>query len=124
MLGAETPAALRRALDLLGGGPVSDAALAAELAVLRRNRAGQRALAAEIAAGGIQQIDLAAEIDGLGAPMAALFGTADRIADWQGCARLPARVAIHLRAGVGHLPHVGAEALVDDLILPPGAAPI
>lgn len=120
MLGAETPAALRRALDRLGAGPVSEALLGAELARLRRHRPAQRALAAELAAGGIQQIDLAAELDGLAVPVCALFGTGDRIADWQGCAGLPATAAIHLRGGAGHMPHLGAEALVAALML--GAA--
>ncbi|MFN4158067.1 MAG: alpha/beta fold hydrolase [Gemmobacter sp.] len=114
---AETIAALRRGLGLLGGGPVSDAVLAQELAVLIANRPSHYALARELAAGGVQQIDIAPDLEAVTAPIRALFGTADQVLDWQDCARLPARAAIHLRAGAGHMPHPGADALVEDLIL-------
>lgn len=119
MLAAETPAALRRALGLLGGSPLSEALVAEELARLRRHRPAQRALAQELAAGGVQQVDLAAELAGLTVPVRALFGLDDRIADWTGCARLPVHAAIHLRPGAGHLPHLGAEKLVADFMLAP-----
>lgn len=116
MCHAETTAALRHGLGLLGTGPISDAALVQELAALRAQRAAHRSLAGELASGGVQQIHIAPDLAAVTAPIRALFGTADEVLDWQDCARLPARAAIHLRAGVGHLPHLGVDALIEDLL--------
>lgn len=113
---AQTPAALRRGLAMLGGGPVSDEVLAQELARLLPHRAAQRALVQELAAGGVQQIDIAPEIAALATPVRALFGTADQVLDWHACARLPVRAAIHLRKGAGHLPHLGSGPVMRELI--------
>ncbi|TGD41755.1 alpha/beta fold hydrolase [Pseudotabrizicola sediminis] len=113
---AETPAALRRGMSILGAGPISDAALGLELAMLRKHRASQLALARELSTGGVQQIDIADELDAIATPVRALFGTADAVLDWQDSARLPVRAAIHLRAGAGHLPHLGAEAIVEEML--------
>ncbi|EEW24735.1 alpha/beta fold hydrolase [Rhodobacter ferrooxidans] len=52
MAAAETPAALARALALLGAGPVSDTAWQAELARLKASRAATAPLARALAAGG------------------------------------------------------------------------
>lgn len=113
---AETPDALRHGLSLLGAGPMSDTVLELELSLLRRHRASHLALARELAMGGVQQIDIAPELEAIATPIRALFGTADAVLDWQDCARLPSRAAIHLRAGAGHLPHQGSEAMVADML--------
>lgn len=114
---AETPAALRNGLSLLGTGLVSDTVLRQELSSLFRHRAAHHALSRELAVGGIQQIDIAADLAAVTMPIRALFGTSDAVLDWHDCTRLPSRAAIHLRAGSGHMPHLGAEALLESMIL-------
>ncbi|MGQ0563955.1 MAG: alpha/beta fold hydrolase [Gemmobacter sp.] len=116
MAGAETPEALARGLEMLGAGPVSGPALVQELARIRQQRGRTAALAASVATGGVQQVDIAPDLGRLGVPVTAVFGLVDRIVGWQDCARLPATVAIHLVPGAGHLPHLHAPALAARLI--------
>lgn len=118
MLAAQTPAALARALSLLDAGALRDAALAEELARLAPRREGLRDLVRSLAHGGMQQIDVTADLDQLACPVSVVWGTADRILDWQSVALLPAQVAIHLVRGAGHLPHLAAPALVPSLLAP------
>ncbi len=116
MLAADTPAALGRALALLGAGPMSATALAAELARMQALRAGQAALAHAVAQGGFQQIDIAGDLARLTCPVTVLFGTDDCILDWHCVANLPAATAIHLIRGAGHLPHLAAVDLLVGLV--------
>ena len=116
MLAAQTPAALARALSLLDAGALGEAALAEELGRLAPRREGLRDLARSLAHGGMQQIDVAADLDQLACPVSVVWGTADRILDWQSVALLPAEVAIHFVRGAGHLPHLAAPALVPTLL--------
>jgi len=116
MAGAETPAALARGLAMLGAAPVSDAVLEQELARLRRQRPLTAAFAASVAKGGMQQVDIAADVATLACPVTAMFGLTDRIIDWRDCASLPATVAIHLVPGAGHLPHLHAPGLTARII--------
>jgi pyruvate dehydrogenase E2 component (dihydrolipoamide acetyltransferase) len=112
MLAADTPAALGRALALLDAGPLSAAALASELTRLRAARDGHAATARWAARGGFQQIDIAGDLAGLTIPVAVVFGTGDRILDWQDVAALPSHAAIHLVRGAGHLPHAADPGLI------------
>lgn len=123
MAHANTPAALARTLALLGGDPLSPQALAGELARLQAARPGMAALAQEVADHGVQQTDIAALLAGLALPITAVFGLNDRIIDWHDCARLPARAAIHLLAGSGHLPHAADPDLILDLLTAPSRPP-
>lgn len=116
MLHATTPAALARALSDLGGGPVSSAALGQELARLSALRPVQTPLAEAVAGGGIQQIDIRADLESAACPLTVVFGTGDRILDWRDVAALPARAAIHLIRGAGHRPHLADPGLVAGLI--------
>lgn len=116
MLHATTPAALARALSELGGGPVSSAALGQELARLSALRPVQTPLAEAVAGGGIQQIDIRADLESAACPLTVVFGTGDRILDWRDVAALPARAAIHLIRGAGHRPHLADPGLVAGLI--------
>lgn len=111
MLAAETPAALSRALDLLDAGPISATAAAQELQRLKALRPGHAALAAELATHGFQQVDIRAELARLTCDLRVIFGTADRILDWRDVEHLPARAAVHLVRGAGHLPHLAAAEL-------------
>lgn len=122
MLAAETPAALARALSLLDAGALGDAALAEELARLSTRREELAGLVRSLANRGMQQIDMIADLERLACPVSVVWGTADRILDWEAVARLPARVAIHLVRGAGHLPHLAAPALVPALLAPALAA--
>lgn len=117
MLAAETTPALSRALELLDAGPLSEAVLADELLRLRSRRADLAPLVRSVAQGGMQQIDLRADIARLGCPVTVVFGTADRILDWQAVAELPPHVAIHLVRGAGHLPHATTPDLVPRLLM-------
>ncbi|WP_102108982.1 alpha/beta fold hydrolase [Oceaniglobus roseus] len=111
MAHAETPEALARAFALLDAGPMSATILDAELARLRATRQGSAALARAGAQNGLQQSDIASDLAQLACPTAAVFGLGDRIINWQDCAALPARTAIHLVADAGHLPHFADPGL-------------
>lgn len=121
MLAAETPAALARALSLLDAGPVSDSLLAEALSRLQSRREALGHLVRRLAHQGMQQIDITADLDRLALPISVIWGTADRILDWQSVAGLPAHVAIHLVRGAGHLPHLVAPGLVTGLLEPENA---
>ncbi|MGL6212223.1 MAG: alpha/beta fold hydrolase [Paracoccaceae bacterium] len=79
MRAAQTPAALARALALLGAGPMSDAALTVELARLLALRDRHAVLADAAVRGGFQQVDITGDLAGLTCPIAVVFGTDDRI---------------------------------------------
>jgi pyruvate dehydrogenase E2 component (dihydrolipoamide acetyltransferase) len=80
------------------------------------------ALGRALARNGIQQVDIAPLLEGLAAPVTAVFGLEDAILDWRDCANLPAQAAIHVLRGVGHLPHAARPDFVADLILGRAAA--
>ena len=119
MANAHTTAALARALARLGpgAGPWSEEALEAELRRLGPAREGMAALGQELARNGVQQADIAPLLEGLRAPVTAVFGLEDPIIDWRDCASLPPQAAIHLLRGVGHLPHAARPDLLAGLIL-------
>ena len=116
MLAADTPEALAHALALLDAGPISSLALTAELDRLRSQRPGHAALTRATARSGFQQIDITADLARLTCPITVLFGTQDRVLNWQDVAHLPAAAAIHLIRGAGHLPHFAAPDLFVSLI--------
>lgn len=119
MINAETPAAMGRATEMLGAGPLSDSGLQSELAQLQERRAGVVPLVKALVKGGVQQIDLATDLARVNVPVTCVFGLQDQIVDWHDCANLPARVAIHLLRDAGHLPHASAPELLADLICAP-----
>lgn len=116
MAAAETPAALARALSLLGAGPLSPPMLEAELDRLRAIRPGLGPLLRGLARGGMQQAEIAPLLARLALPVRAVFGLQDQIIGWQDCASLPPRAAIHLLRGAGHLPQVTDPQTVAALI--------
>lgn len=123
MLACETPAALAQALGLLDTGPLSAQVLSAELARLQTRRAGHSALSNATARNGFQQIDITADLSRLTCRVTVLFGTQDRILNWQDVAHLPAAAAVHLIKGAGHLPHLAAPDLFLSLIAQTHLAP-
>ena len=116
MLAAETPAALTNALALLDAGPMSPQALTGELDRLRALRAGHSALTHATTRNGFQQIDITAALARMTCPITVLFGTEDRILNWQDVVHLPSAAAIHLIRGAGHMPHLAASDLFVSLI--------
>ena len=119
MLRAQTSDTLRQALTMLGpeNGPVSDKALASELARLRAGRAGH-AYAAELAAhDGLQTTDIRDSLAKCAPVPHVLTGMRDRVLDWRDVTQLPPRTAVHFCADAGHLPHLAVPGLVQELIL-------
>jgi pyruvate dehydrogenase E2 component (dihydrolipoamide acetyltransferase) len=82
---------------------LSAAQLTAMVAQLARGRLAD--LAQALVAGGRQQIDIIPDLAALPMPVRVVWGLDDRIIPWTQVARLPSRVAVHLVAGAGHLPH-------------------
>ncbi len=113
---AETSAAVGRAMRMLGAGPLSDTALQQELTRQQKQRDAVAPLVRALARNGMQQIDIAADLDRVPAPLIVIFGLADQIIDWRDCASLPGRAAIHLLRDAGHMPHALAADLVAGLI--------
>jgi pyruvate dehydrogenase E2 component (dihydrolipoamide acetyltransferase) len=66
---------------------------------------------------GTQMLDLRHLFDDLTMPVRVLWGQQDRILPVRHADGLPGRVAVHRFAGVGHLPHVEAEAEVAWLVV-------
>jgi pimeloyl-ACP methyl ester carboxylesterase len=66
---------------------------------------------------GTQMLDLRHVFDDLTLPVRVLWGQQDRILPVRHADGLPGRVAVHRFAGVGHLPHVEAEAEVAWLVV-------
>lgn len=91
---------------------------AAELdAMAARTGSGRlTSLAAALAADGRQQIDIVADLAALTAPTRIVWGLDDRIVPWTQVADAPSRIAIHLIAGAGHMPHWDAQQEVAALL--------
>jgi pimeloyl-ACP methyl ester carboxylesterase len=113
-----TEASLLRGLDWLGpgAGRLSPERAALELSRAQAERPLRRRLCDEIAAGGIQQIDLARTLAPVARRTRAVFGLQDRVVAWHDAASLPAGVAVHFVAEAGHLPQLHCDAIVPDLL--------
>jgi pyruvate dehydrogenase E2 component (dihydrolipoamide acetyltransferase) len=100
-----TPGGLSHLLRRLSPRPplVSPAQLAVMAAEMARGRL--TALAETLAGGGRQQIDILPDLAALPMPVRVVWGLDDRIIPWTQVTRLPSRVAVHLVAGAGHMPH-------------------
>lgn len=64
-----------------------------------------RGLAAELAPNGRQGLDIVADLAAVTVPVRLIWGLDDRIIPWTQVAAAPSRVAIHLIADAGHMPH-------------------
>lgn len=119
LLTAETTDTLRQAFDMLGpeNGPVSGAALEAELARLRAARSGHAHAAALLSRNGIQKTDIRAILDHCAPLPHVLIGLRDRVLDWQDATRLSPRIGVHFCPEAGHLPHLAVAGLMRNLIL-------
>ena len=73
-------------------------------------------LCASVSRHGVQQIDVLPELQALAAPVSIVHGRDDEIIAWQHALRAPARVALHLVPGVGHMPQVEAMAVAWEVL--------
>lgn len=119
MLGAEAPDTLRHALDMLGpeSGPISEKALMSELARLRARRSGHAYAAALAVHNGLQTTDIREHLAQCSPVPHVLTGMRDKVVDWRDVTSLSPRAAVHFCADAGHLPHLAAPGLVQELIL-------
>ena len=115
---AATPGEISHLLRRLSvrGAMLSASALDALMAEIARRRLG--ALADAVAGPGGQRLDLLPALTALVArvPVEVIVGIEDRIIPWTGIAGLPPRVAVHLLARSGHMPHWDQLEDVADLI--------
>jgi len=79
-------------------------------------RAGLAAMAARLLPDGTQAESLRARLEGLVIPVKLLWGTLDRVLPIHQATGLPANVALHTLAGIGHLPQIEAAPLVAALV--------
>lgn len=90
------------------------------LGELRQRLAGRgeglAQLCASVSRHGVQQIDVVPELQALAAPVSIVHGRDDEIIAWQHALRAPARVALHLVPGVGHMPQVEAMAVAWEVL--------
>ncbi|WGD30082.1 alpha/beta fold hydrolase [Ancylobacter sp. WKF20] len=107
MAARPSPGALRHLLRRLTARPagLSDAAVAGLAATLGAGRL--TALADDAFGPGGQQVDIVEPLTRLSRRMSVrlVIGLEDRIIPWTQVAVAPSRVAIHLIAGAGHMPH-------------------
>lgn len=66
---------------------------------------------------GVQQVDITPDLDRLRCPVSLLHGRQDQVIPWIGALNAPARVAIHLIPGVGHMPQWEASDVTTEVIL-------
>ena len=74
------------------------------------------ALCESVAAGGVQQVDIVPDLEAAAVPVTLIHGRADAIIPWQHVLNAPPATAVHLPAGVGHMPQWEASALTVDLL--------
>jgi pimeloyl-ACP methyl ester carboxylesterase len=82
----------------------------------------QQRIAAALFPDGAQAFSIRPHLDGLSVPTKVVFGLDDRIIPARHAKGLPGAVAVHLFAGVGHMPHIEARAAVARLIEEAAAA--
>lgn len=119
MLCAETTDTLQHALDMLGpeNGPISDKALKSELMRLRAGQSGHAYAAALASHNGLQKTDIRPMLAQCHPVPHVVTGLRDRVLDWRDATNLPPRTAVHFCADAGHLPHLAAQGLMQELIL-------
>ena len=87
-----------------------------ERAGITERREGLAEMADSLLPDGTQVSLQRAALDALNIPVKVIWGTADRVVPYHQSAGLPARVALHSMAGIGHLPQVEATDTVAALV--------
>lgn len=121
LAGAETPEALQGWLDQMVADPASLPAGFARAVLRQRDRAGNGAALAQMAAAlfgnGVQLLRLRQSLQRLTMPAKVIWGRADRILPPSHAADLPGHIGLHLLDGVGHVPQLENPGLVARLIV-------
>jgi pimeloyl-ACP methyl ester carboxylesterase len=118
MAEARTPGALAHLLRRLTVRPLrlSERQLAAMAADLGRGRLA--GLAAGLAAGGTQQVDILPDLARVAAPVRVVVAIEDAIVPWTQVAQLPPAVAVHVFREAGHMLHWDRPADLAALLAP------
>ncbi len=118
MAEAGTPEALAHLLRRLTVRPArfSPRQLAAMAAGLDRGRLA--GLAAALATGDTQQVDIVPDLERVAAPVRVVVAVADRIVPWTQIAQLPPGVAVHVLREAGHMLHWDRPADLAALLAP------
>lgn len=66
---------------------------------------------------GVQQVNILPDLDKASCQVTLIHGRQDAIIPWQHALNAPAKVALHLVPGAGHMPQWEASSLVNDLIV-------
>lgn len=76
-----------------------------------------KALCQDLSREGVQQVSIAPDLDKVNCPVTLIHGRQDAIIPWQHALNAPAKVALHLVPGSGHMPQWEASSLTNDLIV-------
>lgn len=74
------------------------------------------ALCREVSWSGVQQMDITSDLTALECPITIVHGRSDQIVPWEHTLNAPARAALHLVPGAGHMPQWESTALIGELI--------
>lgn len=73
-------------------------------------------LGREVSWSGVQQLDISSDLASLECPITIIHGRSDAIIPWEHALNAPARAALHLVPGVGHMPQWEVTGLVGEIM--------
>ena len=96
---------------------ISDEFLSNLMSKIQSGEEDLRFMARELCQDGVQQIDIRGVLEELPFPVTVFWGRQDQIIPWRHALNAPAKTALHLIAGVGHMPQWECQGLVGDRLL-------
>ena len=96
---------------------ISDEFLSNLMSKIQSGEKDLRFMARELCQDGVQQIDIRGVLEELPFPVTVFWGRQDQIIPWRHALNAPAKTALHLIAGVGHMPQWECQGLVGDRLL-------
>ena len=96
---------------------ISEEFLSNLMSKIRSGEKDLRLMAKELCQDGVQQIDIRRVLEDLPVPVTVFWGRQDQIIPWRHALNAPAKTALHLIAGVGHMPQWECQGLVGDRLL-------